>query len=86
MSLGALPCKNTPLPFPYCLQLENEDLPSLPNMPQYEVVVIESQTEIDRKKAGMLLTLSPTKVPPQDIQTPQDVDDESGLEIFVNFS
>ena len=55
-------------------------------MPQYEVVVIESQTEIDRKKAGMLLTLSPTKVPPQDIQTPQDVDDESGLETLIKFS
>lgn len=60
------------------VQLENEDLPLMPNLPQYEVIGIESQTEIDRKKAGMLLTLSPTKVPPQDIQTPQDVDDESG--------
>ena len=39
---------------------------------QYEVVSIESQTEMDRKKAGMSLSLSPTKMVPQDIQTPQD--------------
>ena len=60
------------------VQLETEDLPTLPNMPQYEVVAIESQTEIDRRKAGMILTLSPGKGPSHDVQTPQDMDDESG--------
>ena len=60
------------------VQLETEDLPTLPNMPQYEVVAIESQTEIDRRKAGMILTLSPAKGPSHDVQTPQDMDDESG--------
>ena len=47
---------------------------------QYEVLSVESQTEIDRKKAGLSLCLSPSKIVPQDIQTPQDGPeaDESG--------
>lgn len=49
-----------------------------PEKQEYEVVSIESQTEVDRRKAGMTLSLSPAKVPPQNIQTPNDPEDESG--------
>ena len=44
----------------------------------YEVVSIESQTEIDRKKSGLSLSLSPSRIPPQNIQTPNGPEDESG--------
>jgi len=44
---------------------------------QYEVVSIESQTELDRRKSGMTLSLTPAKVPPQNIQTPNEPEDES---------
>ena len=44
----------------------------------YEVVSIESQSEIDRKKSGLSLSLSPSRIPPQNIQTPNGPEDESG--------
>ena len=44
----------------------------------YEVVSIESKTEIDRKKGGLSLSLSPSRIPPQNIQTPNGPEDESG--------
>ncbi len=42
------------------------------------MVSIDTQSEVDRRKAGMSLMLSPNKIPTQNIQTPQDMDDESG--------
>ena len=45
----------------------------------YEVVSIESQAELDRRKNNMSLTLSPNKMPPtQAVHTPGDPDDDSG--------
>ena len=44
----------------------------------YEVVSIESQADIDRRKSGMTLTLSPTKLPSGNILTPGDPDEDSG--------
>ncbi|KAL3872041.1 hypothetical protein ACJMK2_040008 [Sinanodonta woodiana] len=45
---------------------------------KYEVASVESQTEIDRKKAGMSLGfLHNRHVPPEEIQTPQDPEEES---------
>ena len=49
----------------------------------YEVVSIESQTEIDRKKSGLSLSLSPSRIPPQNIQTPNGPEDESGTNLYV---
>ena len=55
----------------------------------FEVLSVESQTEIDRRKQSMILTLSPTKVAPQNIQTPQDMEDDmanSGIVLkLINF-
>ncbi|XP_074654020.1 rab GTPase-activating protein 1-like [Tubulanus polymorphus] len=49
------------------------------NAPQeeFEVVSLESQTEIDRRKAGLALNLSPSKGPPDDVQTPLEQEDDS---------
>ncbi len=49
-----------------------------PDQTHYVVVSVESQTEIDRKKQGMLLTLSPTRTPQQNIPTPDPDGEESG--------
>lgn len=46
----------------------------------HEVVSVTSQTELDRKKAGMSLPLGQTKYVCSDIQTPQEgPDEESGV-------
>jgi len=45
---------------------------------QYEVVSIESQSELDRKKSNFSLMLSPGKIPPlSDVNSPQDDAEES---------
>ena len=46
----------------------------------HEVINVASQTEIDRKKAGMTLNLTPAKYIPENIQTPSEgPDEESGM-------
>ena len=50
----------------------------------YEVVTIESQSDLDRKK-NLTLTLSQTKIPPENITTPQEgPDEESGRMNIMN--
>ena len=45
----------------------------------HEVINVASQTELDRKKAGMTLNLTLTKYVPENIQTPlEGPDEESG--------
>lgn len=45
----------------------------------YEVVGVQSQTELDRKKAGMSLQgLNTARQIPDDIQTPQEPEEDSG--------
>lgn len=45
---------------------------------EYEMLSIESQSELDRRKAGMSLSLSPVRQPPPNVTTPHDNDEESG--------
>ena len=46
--------------------------------PQHEVLSIESQSDIDRKKSNFSVSLSPGKVPPPtDINSPQDPEAEN---------
>lgn len=48
----------------------------------HEVVSVTSQTELDRKKAGMSLPLGQAKFVHDDIQTPQDGPDEESGEFY----
>ncbi|ESO96116.1 hypothetical protein LOTGIDRAFT_116192 [Lottia gigantea] len=43
----------------------------------YEVVNVESQTEVERKSSGLTLSLNPNRPIPDPVQTPQDMDEES---------
>ena len=46
----------------------------------YEVVSVHSQTELDRKKSGMSLQgLNTSRQIPDNIQTPQEPEEESGM-------
>lgn len=62
----------------HIFQCDNCSANSTDGKPQYEVVSIESQSDLDRKKAGMMLTLSPTKIPPENIHTPQEDGEDGG--------
>ena len=57
-------------------------------LPQYEVISIESQTELDRKKSGLgLMNLLSSKysMPPQSVVTPVDGEgEESGQNLCCN--
>ena len=54
------------------------------NQVQYEVISIESQSEMDRKKPNMLLNFSPAKMMPPDVNSPEA--EESGIyQIFQYF-
>ena len=51
-----------------------------PDIVRYEVVGVQSQSQIDKKKAGMSLQgLGGGRHIPDDIQTPQDPEEESGM-------
>ena len=67
-------CNNV---FTMCFQIEGNEESEVA-LGDYEVVSIESQSEIDRKKSGLSLSLSPSRIPPQNIQTPNGPEDESG--------
>lgn len=56
---------------------------ALPCDSNYEVVSVESQTDIDRKKAGLGLGLPVNKQLQEDIQTPQEPEEESGKHTFL---
>ena len=58
------------------LQVEPEEQAAEGEEAAYEVVEIESQSEIDRKRHNLTLSLSPNKLHHEPIQTPQD--EESG--------
>ena len=49
----------------------------------HEVVTVASQTEIDRKKAGMTLNFTHSKYIPENIQTPSEGPDEESGRLIV---
>ncbi|XP_064648840.1 rab GTPase-activating protein 1-like isoform X3 [Lineus longissimus] len=59
------------------LRLKEVESCTNPDEREFEVVSLESQTEIDRRKSSLALNLSPGKNPPDNIQTPQEQDEES---------
>lgn len=55
----------------FCFQIESANVERA-----FEVLKVESQTEIDRKSAGLTLNLSGTsRVPPESVKTPQEEED-----------
>ena len=50
----------------------------------HEVITVASQTEIDRKKAGMTLNLTHSKYIPENIQTPSEGPDEESGRLSVH--
>ena len=64
----------------YCfVSLQVDGATSTGESLQYEMVSIESQSELDRRKAGMSLSLSPVRQIPPNITTPHDNEEESGM-------
>ena len=70
---------------PQQFQIEGSEDPDV-KLGDYEVVSIESRSDMDRKKSGLSLSLSPSRIPPQNIQTPNGPEDESGKLSFSHYS
>ena len=65
------------------LQIENESS----DEPRYEVLSVESQSDIDRRSMGMSLSLTSSQSLSEPVTTPDDADEDSGnLHYNVNRS